>query len=1032
MTNITRILQINLNRSWKALDLLKQNMFELNVGIALISEPPKGLKESNACFISNNGLAAILWRSEDTRDVTCRLIRRGNNFVIVLLGDVYLISSYISRNSHMDDFSLFLDLLGGSINSLNGQLLLLGGDFNAHSHLWGSMTTDRRGELLIRWAATYELRILNLNGVHTCIRPQGSSIIDLTWASPALLALVDWWGVLDSVESLSDHLYIQINIKTHKLIKDNNRVIRKRWNFKKLDTKLFTQIIEFQESMELPCDCADHPEYYVNRVVKIIENACNVAAPLVSSINKRRQMYWWSEEIYELRRNSVRARRRWTKSKKKNNDLCVTNFRNEYKQAKKRLRNAIRRSKNKAWYELISSIERDPWGLPYKLVMGKLRRTSPTLAETLDLGELDALLNSLFPKNIINYGSRTIDRLDWDDNMEVNVLDVANFIRKRPAKNTAPGPDNFKMVVWKKAPSSMYIHLANIFTLCFKHSVFPEVWKKANLVLLPKLGGSPGSIKARPICLLDEMGKILERIIAMKINQWLDNNEEFSLSDNQYGFRKGRSTVDALFRVCSYVKPCIGNNGYAIAVGLDIANAFNSVPWETILVALERKHIPIYLRKIIASYLSARKILYKDASGRLIEREVSAGVPQGSVLGPLLWNIAFDSVLELGAEEGCHTVCYADDTLLITTSDRLYDAIIKANIQIARTIRHILKLGLTVAENKTEAVLFCKRKPQIMPLVRVGQVSVQVSGSMKYLGVIVDSCWNFKDHLDYINKKIAKATRALSRLMPNLRGPGERKRQFYSNVLTSIAMYAAPVWCRALDGPISKNARAIRGLQRTVALRVTASYRTVSFDAATLLARMPPWFLDATFRGRLYDRIRGLISNGEYSSRAEAEVREQEYNILIRQWIIFLDRPNSWGQTTTKAIGPHFRKWLDRKFGEINYYGAQMLTGHGSFGHYLWRMGKRENAACFHCSHDDDTVEHTLAVCPAWNRLRNKFKEDVSFDSNVNLTLDKVIDKILHREEYWGAFIHFATSVLKLKEEEERRRERASLSPSLS
>jgi len=63
--------------------------------------------------------------------------------------------------------------------------------------------------------------------------------------------------------------------------------------------------------------------------------------------------------------------------------------------------------------------------------------------------------------------------------------------------------------------------------------------------------------------------------------------------------------------------------------------------------------------------------VYRDFNGAEIQREVCAGVPQGSVLGPLLWNIAFDSVLRLMAEEGCHTVCYADDTLLVSISESL-------------------------------------------------------------------------------------------------------------------------------------------------------------------------------------------------------------------------------------------------------------------------------------------------------------------------------------------------------------------------
>lgn len=89
-------------------------------------------------------------------------------------------------------------------------------------------------------------------------------------------------------------------------------------------------------------------------------------------------------------------------------------------------------------------------------------------------------------------------------------------------------------------------------------------------------------------------------------------------------------------KVQELVQSAIDGNGFAIAVGLDISNAFNSMPWGVILTAMEQKEVPGYLRKIVADHLSCRWIIYKNSKGKFVEREVLAGVPQGSVLGPLL------------------------------------------------------------------------------------------------------------------------------------------------------------------------------------------------------------------------------------------------------------------------------------------------------------------------------------------------------------------------------------------------------------
>lgn len=87
-----------------------------------------------------------------------------------------------------------------------------------------------------------------------------------------------------------------------------------------------------------------------------------------------------------------------------------------------------------------------------------------------------------------------------------------------------------------------------------------------------------GEIKAHSICLLDELGKTFERVIAERINAWLEENDQYLVSPNQYGFFRNRSTVDALLRVQELTQSAIKVNGYAIAVRLDIENAFNSVP----------------------------------------------------------------------------------------------------------------------------------------------------------------------------------------------------------------------------------------------------------------------------------------------------------------------------------------------------------------------------------------------------------------------------------------------------------------------
>lgn len=227
-------------------------------------------------------------------------------------------------------------------------------------------------------------------------------------------------------------------------------------------------------------------------------------------------------------------------------------------------------------------------------------------------------------------------------------MEVLTAVWKKRYSNTAPGLDGVRSVVWRKAPRAMMLKLAECFTVCLKEDVFPKAWKRAGLVLIPKAGRdiSVRPVKARPICLLSVTGKMFERVIVERILNWMVDHPAARLSDNQFGFRQGRSTYDALLRFKGIVEDTVSDGGLVIAVSLDVANAFNSIPFQQILAALGSGGFPAYLVDIIRSYLNDRVVEYPVGDGRLARRAVCAGVPQGSVLGPLLWNITYNEVLE--------------------------------------------------------------------------------------------------------------------------------------------------------------------------------------------------------------------------------------------------------------------------------------------------------------------------------------------------------------------------------------------------
>lgn len=211
------------------------------------------------------------------------------------------------------------------------------------------------------------------------------------------------------------------------------------------------------------------------------------------------------------------------------------------------------------------------------------------------------------------------------------------------------------------------------------------------------------------------------------------------------------------------------------------------------------KKFPPYLRRILYSYLKDRRIEYETKEGKEITVEITdveRGVPQGSLLGPLLWILVYNRVLKDTMEDDCKVLGYVDDTIVLAEADSYEEAKIKASMQTERVIQEIRSLGLKMATEKTEAIVFKGRKGKRQPvedIIKIDRESIKVEKKLKYLGVTLDSRLSFVEHLRYVEKKIVKVKRALGRLMPNLRGPSEGKRRLYWNVIQSVVMYGVPV-----------------------------------------------------------------------------------------------------------------------------------------------------------------------------------------------------------------------------------------------
>ncbi|CAB0039258.1 unnamed protein product [Trichogramma brassicae] len=600
-----RILQLNLNHCKAAQDLLSQTILEQLINVAVVCDQYKNL-DPPYTWLADANSQAVIW-VQGGGMVQERPTRARPFFTWARINGIYFFSVYAPPRLADVEFSALLTNI--IEEAWDKRPLSVAGDLNAWSTEWRCRVTRQRGTTLLDALATLEAALLNTGDTPTFAGALGYSIIDLTFASDTLAPRITSWAISE-LYTHSDHQAIVFEIETARPPRPMTRQSCK-WNTRTLDSE---SLLVMMANAAVP---PGPTEEMATRFMAAITSACDASMAKTSGRSRRCAVYWWTSKIADLRRSCLRAR------------------------------NLAQRAQ----------------------VMSRLRRprantqSSPTLVRR--------IVDALFP--------RVPDELALPPPLQAGAIIPAITLEElqrlcRSIKDhTAPGPDGVPNSAIKIAIAKHPDIFLQVFMACLRTGVFPACWKRQKLALLPKPGKPPEEPSSyRPLCMLDTAAKILERIICDRLEATTESPG--GLSDHQYGFWKGRSTINAIENVIAIAREAIagtrwnrGTKKYCAVVTLDVKNAFNSARYNNINAALRRMRTPQYLPRIVGSYLSARSLDYDTEDGPESYR-VTAGVPQESVLGPILWNVMYDAVLRLNFGGNVKIVGFADDIALVAVA----------------------------------------------------------------------------------------------------------------------------------------------------------------------------------------------------------------------------------------------------------------------------------------------------------------------------------------------------------------------------
>lgn len=356
------------------------------------------------------------------------------------------------------------------------------------------------------------------------------------------------------------------------------------------------------------------------------------------------------------------------------------------------------------------------------------------------------------------------------------------------------GVDEIPVRLLKFVADLISVPLAYLINLTISQGIFPESLKVSLVHPVFKKGSKTVLDNYRPISIQSNLSKVFEKIISERILKFVEDRH--LLTDQQNGFRRGKSTTRALYQVVNEIIHSLNNKNETTAVLLDLSKAFDCVDHNILLNKLERYGIRGISNDLIRSYLSGRKqcvIGFDSIKRKQVRSEylyAKRGVPQGSVLGPLLFILYTSDLVNIVGEK---VVLYADDTSIVFSEKSVDQIKDKMYATIAEITSWFNSNNLKLNVDKTKLIRFTYPLVESDPLVLdFDSVTLRSGDSARLLGVEIDRRLDWRPHIDRLGRKMASFAYALRTLSYSV-GRQASKTAYFAYI-QSVISYGIIIW----------------------------------------------------------------------------------------------------------------------------------------------------------------------------------------------------------------------------------------------